>query len=273
MKNLQGKVAVITGAGSGIGRALALELAAQGCALAISDVNAVGLEQTRVQIGVASSSKVRTYIFDVSDQAATEAHAKQVAEDFGQVNLLINNAGVALSGKIRDIEMSDFHWLMNINFWGVVHGTQAFLPALIASGDAHIVNLSSIFGMISVPKQATYNAAKFAVRGYTEALRQEMRMDNLAVQVSCVYPGGINTDIARNARVAACENKEQTAALFSKLARTSPEQAAAIILRGIKRNKPRIMVGMDAHFVHFLYRLLGIRYQYITRALAAKMGY
>lgn len=273
MKNLNGKVAVITGAGSGIGRALALQLAAEGCELAISDVNVAGLEQTRAQINAIAKVTVRTYVLDVADQAAVETHAKAVADDFGRVNLLINNAGVALSGKIRDIDMQDFHWLMNINFWGVVHGTQAFLPALIASGDAHIINLSSIFGMISVPKQATYNAAKFAVRGYTEALRQEMRMDNLAVQVSCVHPGGINTDIARNARVAACENKEKTAALFSKLARTSPEQAAAIIVRGIKANKPRIMVGIDAHLVHFLYRLLGVRYQYLTRVLAAKMGY
>lgn len=273
MKNLTNKVAVITGAGSGIGRALALQLAGRGCRLALSDVNAEGLSHTLAQIKAAHSVEVRTYHLDVADEQQVVAHAAQVLADFGQVNLLINNAGVALSGKIRDLDMQDFHWLMNINFWGVVHGTQAFLPALIASGDAHIVNLSSIFGMISVPKQATYNAAKFAVRGYTEALRQEMRMEHLPVQVSCVHPGGIATEIARNARVCAGEDKVRTAQLFDKLAHTSAEQAAKIIVRGILKNKPRIMVGLDAHVVHFLYRLLGVRYQFITRMLAARIGY
>lgn len=273
MKNLTNKVAVITGAGSGIGRALALQLAAKGCRLALSDINMAGLAETRHLIAAAYPAEVRTYQLDVADQAQVMAHATQVCTDFGGVNLLINNAGVALSGKIRDVQMQDFQWLMKINFWGVVHGTQAFLPALIASGDGHIVNLSSIFGMISVPKQATYNAAKFAVRGYTEALRQEMQMDKLPVQVSCVHPGGIATDIARNARVAMGEDKQKTAQLFDKLAHTSADKAAQIIIRGVLKNKPRIMVGLDAHLVHFLYRLLGIRYQVITRMLAARMGY
>ncbi|GAA3911411.1 SDR family NAD(P)-dependent oxidoreductase [Litoribacillus peritrichatus] len=269
MKDLSGKVAVITGAGSGIGRALAVKLAEQGCHLAISDLNEVGLEQTR-KMCETSVVDVRCYTLDVADKDAVYQHADQVEEDFGQVNLIFNNAGVALSVKLLEVDMKDFEWLMNIDFWGVVYGTQAFLPKLIASGEGHIINISSVFGMISVPKQGTYNAAKFAVRGYTEALRQELALENIPVNVSCVHPGGIQTDIARNARLGPNENRSFVDTSFDKLAMTKPSKAADIILKGVKANKSRIMVGPDAHAIHFLYRLLGSRYQSLTQLFAKK---
>ncbi len=269
MNNLKGKVAVVTGAGSGIGRALAIKLSKEGCNLAISDLNMSGLEKTRA-LAESSNIQVKSYSLDVSDKEAVYAHADEVERDFGEVNLIFNNAGVALSSKLIDIDMKDFEWLMNIDFWGVVYGTQAFLPKLIASGDGHIINISSVFGMISVPKQGTYNAAKFAVRGYTEALRQELLIDDLPVQVSCVHPGGIKTEIARNARVGAGENRERIDTGFDKVAKTTPSKAADIIIKGVKVNKSRIMVGADAHVIHFMYRLLGSKYQTVTQFLAKK---
>ena len=171
MKDLNNRVAVVTGAGSGIGRALAQALAAKGCRLALSDVNETGLAETAA---ACNETEVRTYLLDVADRDAVYAHADQVASDFGAVNLIINNAGVALSASVREMTDEDFKWVMDIDFWGVAHGTRAFLPYLIASGDGHVVNISSVFGLIGVPKQSAYNAAKFAVRGFTEALRQEM---------------------------------------------------------------------------------------------------
>lgn len=272
MKSLNNKVAVVTGAGSGIGRALAIALAKEGAQLALSDVNVEGLEETKQQIGK-DLSCVRTYRLDVSDKEAVYAHAEEVERDFGKVNLIFNNAGVALSAKLLEVDMEDFEWLMNIDFWGVVYGTQAFLPKLIASGDGHIINISSVFGIISVPKQGTYNAAKFAVRGYTEALRQELKLDNLPVQVSCVHPGGIQTEIARNARIGATEDRNLTDTSFDKVAKTTPAKAASIILKGIKANKARILVGPDAHVIHFLSQVLGSRYQALTQLWAKKMIY
>ena len=161
MKDLNNKVAVVTGAGSGIGRALALSLAKRGCRLALSDVNDKGLAETAALV---KKAEVKTYHLDVADRDAIYAHAKEVVADFGKVNLIINNAGVALSASVREMSDEDFSWLMDINFWGVAHGTRAFLPHLIESGDGHVVNVSSVFGLIGVPKQSAYNAAKFAVR-------------------------------------------------------------------------------------------------------------
>lgn len=272
MKSLNNKVAVVTGAGSGIGRALAIALAKEGALLALSDVNLKGLEETQKQIG-GDDRCVKTYSLDVSDKDAVYAHAEEVEKDFGKVNLVFNNAGVALSSKLLEVDMKDFEWLMNIDFWGVVYGTQAFLPKLVASGDGHIINISSVFGIISVPKQGTYNAAKFAVRGYTEALRQELKLDDLPVQVSCVHPGGIQTEIARNARIGEGECRELTDSTFDKLAKTSPSKAASIILKGVKANKARILVGPDAHVIHLLSQVLGSRYQSLTQLWAKKMIY
>jgi NADP-dependent 3-hydroxy acid dehydrogenase YdfG len=268
MKKFNNKVAAITGAGSGIGRALAQELASEGCQLALSDVNQEGLEQTRSSIEASFPSlNVKTYRLDVADRQAMLCHAKQVNDDFGSINLIFNNAGVALSANLDVVKREDFDWLMNINFWGVVNGTEAFLPYLKASGDGHIINISSVFGMISLPTQGSYNASKFAVRGYTEALRQELFVDGHAVGVSCIHPGGILTDIARNSRVSEGESKADLAKSFDKMARTTPKKAAQTIINGVRKNKARVMIGADAHLIHFLVRLLGSGYQVLTRKL------
>ena len=272
MKKIQGSVAVITGAGSGIGRALAVELANQGYQLAISDISNEGLSETK-ELCHAKGVTVQTYCLDVSDREAIYKHAKQVAKEFEQINIIINNAGVNLSAKAQDTNIKDFEWLMDINFWGVVHGCQAFLPELIKSGDGHIVNISSMFGLISVPKQAAYNAAKFAVRGYTEALRQELIIDKQPVQVSCVHPGFIATNIANNTRLGKNEDAESNITSFNQVARTSPEKAAKVIISGIQNNKARILIGPDSYAADSLQRLFGAQYQKITQALARKFMY
>lgn len=271
MKELQNKVAVVTGAASGIGRALALKLADKGCRLALSDMNEAGLEA--VTSACAAKVEARSYLLDVSDRDAIYAHADAVVKDFGQVNMIINNAGVALSASVREMTDEDFKWIMDIDFWGVAHGSRAFLPHLIASGDGHVVNISSVFGLIGVPKQSAYNAAKFAVRGFTEALRQEMKLEKQPVQVSCVHPGGIRTNIARAARMGKSENAEAQRNGFDKLAMTSPEKAAAIIIRGIQKNESRILVGPDAWGIEALNRVLGASYQPLVERFSRKNLY
>jgi NAD(P)-dependent dehydrogenase (short-subunit alcohol dehydrogenase family) len=263
MRSFKDKVAVITGAGSGIGQALAIELARAGAQLAISDINLENVAATAQQCA-ALGAKVKHYQLDCGNRDAIYAHADEVMRDSGKVHLLINNAGVAVNATVRELTDEDFHWLMNINFWGMVHGTKAFLPYLTASGDGHLVNISSIFGMIGVPKQSAYNAAKFAIRGFTEALRQELILEKAPVQVSCVHPGGIKTNIAKAARKGPSDADKDISINFENFARTTASQAANIILRGIKRNKPRIFVGMDAKVIDLLQRLLGAGYQNIV---------
>jgi len=268
-----GATAVVTGAASGIGRALAVELAKRGANLAISDVNDTGLSETAsLAQSAASGVKVRTFHLDVADRQAVLAHAGEVASEFGRVNLVFNNAGVAVAATVEETTWEDFDWLMGINFWGVVHGTKAFLPHLIESGDGTIVNISSVFGFIGVPSQSAYNSAKFAVRGFTEALRQEMLMEGKPVSVHCVHPGGIRTNIARSARVPADSevDKDQMAKDFERIARTSPERAARTILRGIDRGKPRILIGPDAYLINGFERFLGARYEGILARLARR---
>src|SRR5882757_4357607 len=199
MKNFTDRVAVITGAGSGIGRALALELAGRGARLALSDIDEVAVADTAAHCEKAGA-QAKGYRLDVADRAAVTAHADAVAAEFGQVNLVVNNAGVAVMATVEEMSYADLDWIVGINFWGVVHGTKAFLPHLIASGDGHLVNVSSVFGFVGVPTQSAYNATKFAVRGFTEALRQEMLIEKKPVGVHCVHPGGIDTNIARAAR-------------------------------------------------------------------------
>ena len=266
-----GKIAVVTGAGSGIGRALAVELASRRARLAISDVNDTALGET-VAMCEKNGADVRGYHLDVADRAAFSAYAAEVAAQFGRVNVVINNAGVALAGDLTDLTYEDMDWITDINFWGVVHGTKEFLPHLIASGDGHLVNISSLFGLVSMPGQSMYNATKYAVRGMTEAVREEMLIAGHPVGVTSVHPGGIKTAIARNARVSEHEDKAATAKLFDeKLAKMTPERAAEIIVKGILTNKARVLVGLDAHALHHLAKLTGSRYQYIVAKASKKL--
>jgi NAD(P)-dependent dehydrogenase (short-subunit alcohol dehydrogenase family) len=267
MRDFNGKVAAITGAGSGIGRALALELAGRGARLALSDVDSAGVEETVAEVA-GRGGTAQGYTLDVSNRQAVFAHAEEVASDLGKVNLIFNNAGVAMHNPILETPIEDIEWLMGINYWGVVYGTKAFLPHLIASGDGYVVNVSSVFGLIAVPGQAAYNSAKFAVRGFTEALRQEMLMSGTPVGVSCVHPGGVKTSIARSAHLPGRDPVE-SAKQFEKTARTTPERAARTILRGVERNRAKILVGPDAYAIDVMGRALGSRYQAIvTRAVA-----
>lgn len=272
MKNLSNKVVVITGAGSGIGRALAVNLAGKGARLALSDVNEAGLGET-VELAVkAGSPDVHTARLDVADKAAFAAYATEVAEHFGQVNVVINNAGVALAGDVTDLTYEDMEWIVGINFWGVVYGTKEFLPHLIASGDGHVVNLSSLFGLLAMPGQSAYNATKFAVRGFTEALREEMLIAGHKVGVTSVHPGGIKTAIARSARVSDKEDQAATAKLFDeKLARMTPDRAAEIIVKGITKNQARVLVGLDAHALHNFQKFTGSRYEDIVAVLSKRV--
>src|SRR3954453_18633252 len=271
MKSFDDKVVAITGAGSGIGRALSLNLARQGALLAISDVDDAGLAETVDLVKAAGAREVRSDHLDVADRATFAAYAASVAEQLGRVNVVVNNAGVALAGDLEDLEYPDMDWIMGINFWGVVHGTKEFLPHLIASGDGHLVNISSLFGLVSMPGQSMYNAAKYAARGLSEAVREEMLVAGHPVGVTVVHPGGIKTAIARNARYSAKEDGVESAKFFDKsLARMSPERAAEIILKGVETDKARVLVGIDAHAVHHIAKLLGSRYQDVFANRARK---
>jgi len=263
MKDFRGKVAVITGAGSGMGRSLAIQLTASGAQVAVSDVDEVGLAET-ADLCKAAGDVPRVDVLDVRDRAAVHTYADDVASEFGAVNLVINNAGIAMFGTVVESPYADIEKVMDIDFWGVVHGTKAFLPHLIASGDGHVVNISSIFGLFGVPTQSSYNAAKFAVRGFTEALRQEMLLSGDPVQVTCVHPGGIKTNIVNLATASNGADISGIQELFSKrLARTSADDAAATILRGVRAGKSRVLIGLDAHALDATVRVLGPRYQRI----------
>ena len=271
MTQVRGKVAVVTGAGSGIGRALACELARRGASLAISDVDEVGLAETAKQVEVIGARVHHTRL-DVTDRAAVLRYADEVAAEFGAVNIVVNNAGIAFTGDIERMSFEQLERVMDVDFWGVVNGTKAFLPHLIASGDGHVVNISSLFGLMAVPSQSAYNAAKFAVRGFTEALRQEMLVNGHPVHVTCVHPGGIKTAIARNAGAVDGADTVALAAAFDKLARTSPESAAASIVRAIAGNRPRAVVGLDAKILDLLVRLTGPGYQRLVALAASRLA-
>ncbi len=271
MQGFAGKVAVVTGAGSGIGQALALELGRSGATVAISDVDTEGLAHTEEQlkaIGVA----VKADRVDVTEREAFLAYADAVAEHFGKVNQIYNNAGIAFTGDIEVSQFKDIERVMDVDFWGVVNGTKAFLPHLIASGDGHVVNISSIFGLFSVPGQGSYNAAKFAVRGFTEALRQEMILAGHPVAVTTVHPGGIKTAIARNATAAEGLDRDELARAFdTKMARTTPQQAARIILDAVSKKKARVLVGPDAVILDLLVRVTGSGYQRLFSPLLRRL--
>ena len=254
MSFLSNGVAVVTGAGSGIGRALAQQLAAAGSALALADIDEAGLLETARSLEK-KSALVTTHVLDVADEDGVRSFAEDVAGRHGRVTLLINNAGVALHGNFEEVSLDDFRLLMNINFWGTVYGVKFFLPLLRREKRAQIVNISSVFGMIAPAGQCAYAASKFAVRGFTEALRHELDGGNVCV--SCVHPAGIRTQIARRARVGAGvtgTGHQEKAARFEKLLRTSPEAAAARILRGVERREPRVLIGADAYQVDILLR-------------------
>ncbi len=272
MKTLDGKVVVITGAGSGIGRALALNCAARGSLLALSDVDEAGLADTVDLAKNTGAREVHATRLDVADRAAFAAYATEVAEHFGRVNVVVNNAGVSLSGDVAEMAYEDMHWVLDINFWGVVHGTREFLPHLIASGDGHVVNLSSLFGLISMPGQSLYNATKYAVRGFSESLREEMLVAGHPVGVTVVHPGGIKTAIVRNSRVVGGGDKEALTHLFdSRLARMTPERAAEIIVGAVLKNRARCLVGLDAHVLHHVAKLTGSRYQDVVARVSLRL--
>jgi NADP-dependent 3-hydroxy acid dehydrogenase YdfG len=269
MEGFAGKVAVVTGAGSGIGQALAIELARSGAKLAISDVDVEGLAATEEQLK-AIGAPVRSDRLDVTEREAFLAYADAVNDHFGTVNQIYNNAGIAFTGDIEISQFKDIERVMDVDYWGVVNGTKAFLPHLIASGDGHVVNISSVFGLFSVPGQAAYNSAKFAVRGFTEALRQEMILAGRPVKVTTVHPGGIKTAIARNSTAAEGLEVSELAQAFDKLARTSPQKAARIILDGVRKNKARVLVGPDATVLDIVVRLTGSGYQRLFSAFVAR---
>ena len=259
---------MVTGAGSGIGQALALELGRSGAKVAISDVDTDGLavtEQRLKDIG----APVKADRLDVTEREAFELYADGVKEHFGKVNQIYNNAGIAHTGDVEVTHFKDIERVMDVDFWGVVNGTKVFLPHLIASGDGHVVNISSVFGLFSVPGQAAYNSAKFAVRGFTEALRQEMILAKHPVKVTTVHPGGIKTNIARNATVSEGLDQASLAQSFDKVAMTTPEKAARIILDGVRRNQARVLVGPDAKVLDLVVRITGSGYQ---RLLAPIFG-
>ncbi len=261
MEGFAGKVAVVTGAGSGIGQALAIELGRSGASVAICDVNTEGLAETEEQLK-AIGAQVKTDRLDVTEREAFLLYADAVNEHFGKVNQIYNNAGIAFTGDIEVSQFKDIERVMDVDFWGVVNGTKAFLPHLIASGDGHVVNVSSVFGLFSVPGQAAYNSAKFAVRGFTEALRQEMAVAGHPVKVTTVHPGGIKTGIARNATAAEGLDRDELAKMFDKrVAHMSPQRAARIILEAVRKNRARVLVGADAKILDVLVRLTGSGYQ------------
>ncbi|MEQ3696230.1 MAG: SDR family NAD(P)-dependent oxidoreductase [Pseudomonadales bacterium] len=263
MKSFENRVFAITGAASGIGRALSLQLTQRGAKIAAADLNDAGLAELQKEIS-ALGGECFCFSLDVSQQADFVDFANATKAHFGQVDGIINNAGVTLVSAIRDMKRSDFEWLMNINFWGVVNGVDAFLPHLRESDDAHIVNISSLFGLLALPLQSAYNASKFAVRGYTEALKMEMA--GTPVNVSSVHPGGIKTSIAKNSRVNEASVKNGKAGLlkeFEKAAITSAEDAANIIITGMLKNQRRIIVGKDARWMDRFVRLFPATYEKI----------
>jgi short-subunit dehydrogenase len=259
MTAIRGAAAAVTGAASGIGRALALELASRGCDLALADRDEAGLQVLAAEIAKAHPRKVTVHGVDVSQPDQIAAFARNAIAAHPGLNILVNNAGVALMGTFGEVEQAQMEWLMNINFWGVVHGTRAFLPHLSRQPEAHIVNLSSIFGIIGPPGQTAYAAAKFAVRGFSESLRHELATAGSPVRLSVVHPGGVATNIARNSRTGTgmTDNarRAQSIERFEAVAKTTPAAAALRIIAGIEKNQPRILIGNDARIIDLFQRL------------------
>jgi short-subunit dehydrogenase len=261
------RVAVVTGAASGLGRALALELARLGATLELSDVDVTGLDETAArcrELGAAA----KTHGVDVADHVAVTALADAVVGEHGAVRMLINNAGIALAAQATEQQLADVHRLLDVNLRGVINGTQAFLPALAASGDGYLVNISSVFGIVPMPFNSAYNASKFAVRGYTEAVAIELDLARAPISVTCVHPGGIATSIAANAQSA--PGNERLLASFETALRMPPDRAAQLILRGVARRRRRLLVGADAWALHLGSTVLGHRFQHLVAALGRR---
>jgi NAD(P)-dependent dehydrogenase (short-subunit alcohol dehydrogenase family) len=265
MQGFDDDVAVVTGAGSGIGRALAVDLARAGARLAISDVDAVAVEETAARCRELGAL-AKAHRLDVADRAAMLAHAREVEDEHGRVDLVINNAGVALAARVVQQELDDVDHVLDVNLRGVVYGTQAFLPALHRAPAGRLVNISSVFGLVPMPLNSAYNASKFGVRGYTEALAIELELAHSPVRVTCVHPGGVATGIASSARTA--PGNEEIVAGFQQLLRMPPERAARIILRGVARGRRRVLVGQDAWALHVGHTLLGHRFQRVVARVA-----
>ena len=278
MTSVAGKVAAVTGAGSGIGRGLAVELASRGARLALSDLNEAGLAET-AQRAEDRGATVHTSVLDVGERDAVEAYAEAVAQHFGVVHQIYNNAGVAFSRSVIDSTYEDYERVLRVNLWGVIHGTKAFLPHLIASGDGHVVNVSSLNGYLAQGGMTHYCTSKFAVRGFTEAVRSEMLREGHPVQVSSVHPGGIKTNIADAALASARElglpvteaDERRRKAYNEKLLRMDPAQAGQIIVDGVEKGRGRILVGQDAKVVDAFVRLLPARYPKIALAVEGRL--
>lgn len=268
MTDFAGRVAAITGAASGIGRALAIELAGRGSDIAICDVDEEGLAETKERVR-ALGRRVFARRVDVADRGAMFAFADDVVRELGRADAIVNNAGVSVSHTLEEMSFEDLEWIVGINFWGVVHGTKAFLPKLRARNDGWIVNVSSVFGFVSFPTQSAYNATKFAVRGLTESLRQEL--EGSGITVACVHPGGIKTNIVRKSRfyraVEGHDDQDKAVREFEKMARTTPEGAAKTIARGMIARSPRILIGADAHVIETVSRLAPVRYPQVFAAI------
>src|SRR5688500_6087528 len=268
-----GRVCAVTGAASGIGRALALELATRGSDLALCDVDEDGLART-VEDAAKIGRKVASARVDVADRKAVQAFADRAIDAHGKVDAIVNNAGVTVSANVLEMSYDDSEWIVGINFWGVVHGTKAFLPHMVERGDGWIVNVSSVFGIIGFPTQAAYNATKFAVRGFTESLRQELA--GTGVTASCVHPGGIRTNIVRKSRFHHTHDGVTDKAVvvdeFEKMARTSPEEAARVIADGMERRAPRILIGADARMIDVMQRIVPVSYPSVISALTKRVA-
>ena len=258
MTTISGSAAAITGAASGIGRGLALELAARGCDLALADLDEAGLASVADEVQRTHRRKVSTHRVDVSDPRQIEEFARAATARHPSLNIVINNAGVALMGQFHEIDQVQLEWLMNINFWGVVHGTRTFLPHLQTRPEAHIVNISSIFGIVAPAGQTAYSAAKFAARGFSESLRHELRMNKSPVHLSVVHPGGVATNIVNSSRVGVrmVDNQRRADSVdrFNQVPKKTPQEAAQIIIHGIETNAPRILIGRDAKMLDLLQR-------------------
>lgn len=264
MKDFRNKVVVVTGAASGMGRELAVKLGQRGAKVAISDVDPNGLAETE-RLVKATGAQVHSQLLNVAEREAVLEYAQTVADHFGGVNAIFNNAGIAHHGEIEHMEFKDIDRVMDVDFWGVVNGTKAFLPHIIASGDGHIVNTSSLFGLLSEPGQSAYNSAKFAVRGFTESLNQEMIVAKHPVKVTCVHPGGVKTAIARNATMSGdVDDRKLTEAFEKYFLRMDAAKAADIIIRGVEKNRARVLVGNDAKALDLWVRLVASGYQGIA---------